>query len=809
MREPRNKKSEEANIVMESSLPVGITSNYHDDNTWDNDVFDGIEDIYVDLEAVPPLPPPSSTDDILETQRLNSSLSSSKSSTTSASDQNVSNDASLEYQRETPYLCGIHSTKTPPRLRSIWNILGFQNYFEMEEEKDNGAQGMPPPKERAIDNGVEKVERAKVKKTMIEENDLSDTVAARDTIIRHTIPDEVEKELQPETAHELVLDIVWYHKLFGVSKDSQGSNTASALGNTVERPYDEDDTREKKTYNLYSVFLQKLRQTNLFGGSDENDESTTVDARNSSNQRGNDKVIMKEKLKKYYPSFWDILGQRKIFGFSYRLILLVMVNFFAFVLLIILIARFTRRNTTESDSLVDRNSTTSINVTSIEDESGSASVENGVENGDDVSSELLSLCDEEGVTVEDGVILTTNQVFEKGKYFCSPSKSYIIGMMEDFAIVDIRANKVVWSAGITDGTRSILQADGNLVIENEEGEIVWNTEAIPRSVGDYDYQLVFWGDNEAVIAIQQLPRMSLNKSPSNFWMDGVPEIQCNDCQTTDLEFPVRGTFYFPTFDNTERAWQDRNGNPPMHYPNLGFYSSSDADVITAHVEAMEYGKIDLAISSWQGPGTNYDRSRITMLLEETRKQDAGLKWTISYEAERLGFRSPEEIQSDLLYLRTWFTWQNSWAHVDGKPVIYVNNDGGCNVPERWMTGVAIDWFVVLRMFPGYQRCEYQPDSWYDQRINDANDGIDFQEELYYNLAPGQWRMGRPRPDLRRLSPGEWCEHVQDMVESNNLWQLIISFNDAYLGTSIEPSLDWRSSSNYGFYLDCLHDPQMF
>lgn len=329
------------------------------------------------------------------------------------------------------------------------------------------------------------------------------------------------------------------------------------------------------------------------------------------------------------------------------------------------------------------------------------------------------------------------------------------------------------------------------------------------SAGVHNHQLAFWENNEGVIAIQQVLTTDITQTPSNFWMDGVPEIECDNCHSDNLEFPVRGTFYFPTYDNSERAWQDRNLNLPMHYPSLGLYSSSDPYVIQAHVHALEYGKFDLAISSWSGPGTNFDRSRITMLLEETKKQNAFLKWTVSYEAERPGRQSLEEIESDLEYVKRWFSWHQSWARIDGKPVIYVNNDGGCEVPERWMTGAATDWYVVLKVFPGYERCEYQPDSWHDQRVNDANDGIDAREGLYYNLSPGEWRMGRPLPDLGRLSPREWCDHVQDMVDSNEQWQLIVSFNNAFLGTSIEPSLDWRSPSGYGFYLDCLHDSQMF
>lgn len=45
-----------------------------------------------------------------------------------------------------------------------------------------------------------------------------------------------------------------------------------------------------------------------------------------------------------------------------------------------------------------------------------------------------------------------------------------------------------------------------------------------------------------------------------------------------------------------------------------------------------------------------------------------------------------------------------------------------------------------------------------------------------------------------------------MVGSGEPWQLIVSFNEAGdAGTLIEPSLDWKSDSGYGDYLDCLHE----
>jgi hypothetical protein len=43
-----------------------------------------------------------------------------------------------------------------------------------------------------------------------------------------------------------------------------------------------------------------------------------------------------------------------------------------------------------------------------------------------------------------------------------------------------------------------------------------------------------------------------------------------------------------------------------------------------------------------------------------------------------------------------------------------------------------------------------------------------------------------------------------MVDSREPWQLIVSFNEAGEGTMVEASSSWSSNTQYGDYLDCLH-----
>jgi len=67
---------------------------------------------------------------------------------------------------------------------------------------------------------------------------------------------------------------------------------------------------------------------------------------------------------------------------------------------------------------------------------------------------------------------------------------------------------------------------------------------------------------------------------------------------------VRAAFYYPWFPN---AWNQQGFNPFTNYhPSLGFYSSSDTNVIKNHISAMQYGHLDAGIVSWWGQGSQQD-----------------------------------------------------------------------------------------------------------------------------------------------------------------------------------------------------------
>lgn len=141
------------------------------------------------------------------------------------------------------------------------------------------------------------------------------------------------------------------------------------------------------------------------------------------------------------------------------------------------------------------------------------------------------------------------------------------------------------------------------------------------------------------------------------------------------------------------------------------YSNSDPSIFQAQIESFEYAWVDLLISSWWGPETNQDRGRISMMMEEIIDANSNVKITFYYEDEMKDRPSVGIIKSDLDYIKKWFAWSPVWAHVDDRPVIFVWNAGGCDIAERWMEASNDEWYVVLKIFPGFKDCAVQPNHW--------------------------------------------------------------------------------------------------
>ena len=261
--------------------------------------------------------------------------------------------------------------------------------------------------------------------------------------------------------------------------------------------------------------------------------------------------------------------------------------------------------------------------------------------------------------------------------------------------------------------------------------------------------------------------------------------------------PVRAAFYYPWFPE---AWKQQGMNPFTKYnPSLGFYDSSASDTIRKHIQAMQYGGIQVGIASWWGVGTASDQ-RIPTILANTA--GTGFRWTLYYEQESLGDPAVPQIASDLAYIRDHYAADPSFFKIGGRFVVFVYADGAdaCPTATRWRDANAgINAYIVLKVFSAYTTCPAQPAGWHQYAPAGAKDS---QRGYSYAISPGFDKANEPSPRLTR-DLAQWAQNVRKMVASGAPFQLVTTFNEWGEGTSVESATQWASSSGYGRYLDIL------
>ncbi|OEU08315.1 hypothetical protein FRACYDRAFT_250104 [Fragilariopsis cylindrus CCMP1102] len=358
-----------------------------------------------------------------------------------------------------------------------------------------------------------------------------------------------------------------------------------------------------------------------------------------------------------------------------------------------------------------------------------------------------------------------------------------------------------------------MQVDGNFVLRDTsagEGITIWKslTRQNPNAYFVFDDS----GQIKVIDATTGYPlyldgiptKLSVQSNTNDDDDDDGKSTKNTDIATTTTSniagrgnlgpYPVRGIFYYPWFPTT---WRSSDGNHLAHYiPKLGQYDSSHYDTIVNHVEQLDYGKIQLGISSWWGPDTKSDKARLLLMMDASwQKTEGRLKWCIYFEPQQ-GDDTVEGIRSKLKYLQEWFVDHPSYGRTieDNKPVVFVYNknskDGtDCQKTSKlWSEANAPnnEWHIVLKLF------------------NNAG---------FVNISPGFFHAKEEVPRLERLTSTEWTESVQKMSSlrdddsnSDNIkWHLITSFNEAVEGTIIEATDEWDTKSGMGYFLDALHN----
>jgi hypothetical protein len=240
--------------------------------------------------------------------------------------------------------------------------------------------------------------------------------------------------------------------------------------------------------------------------------------------------------------------------------------------------------------------------------------------------------------------------------------------------------------------------------------------------------------------------------------------------------PIRAAFYYGWFPETE--------NWASHYtPQLGKYDSSNPSVVATQVAQAKAAGLDAFISSWWGRGTPTDQ-RLPLLLDTAKR--LGFHDAPYYEPEGVGNPTVATVSADLTYLASIAArYPDTWLRMNGKPVLFVYNanDTTCAVADRWAAANAGRFYVSLKVFPGYDRCPKQPDSWHQYSAAIRSTRVPGFSET---VSPGFWKFSEAVPRLPH-DVTRFRAALADQVSSGERWQLITSWNEWGEGSGVEPT----------------------
>lgn len=226
------------------------------------------------------------------------------------------------------------------------------------------------------------------------------------------------------------------------------------------------------------------------------------------------------------------------------------------------------------------------------------------------------------------------------------------------------------------------------------------------------------------------------------------------------------------------------------------YTKQDDRLIEKDIEQMEEANLDFAISSWDSIGDARDQfmQHLKSIYEANPQNADNLKWTFIYEKEGYGDPNDAEINHDMEYMQKEY-FKNDWFLKDenGKPVlfIYASDSDNSEYLNKWakIAGEK-NLHLVMRSYDGY---DFFPSEnadkvdWYDYQpaygiINNKNSVM---------ISPSYHRKGDSR--IRKFSKYKWTHLVNEFVDSDKKWKIIISWNERYENTGVKPRKIYTTS----------------
>ena len=299
----------------------------------------------------------------------------------------------------------------------------------------------------------------------------------------------------------------------------------------------------------------------------------------------------------------------------------------------------------------------------------------------------------------------------------------------------------------------------------------------------------------ATTTTEQTTTQETTTAPTTSSTGTTPTVTSEGGGTSGPSGTIRAAFYYPWFP---AAWNQQGLSPFTHYhPTLGLYDGAASTVIAQQMKWLAEAGLNAAIASWWGPGSNTDQ-KIPTILSTLHSIGSPLKLSLYYEAGN-STPSGSQLSSDLTYIYSHYAADSSFLHVDGKPVLFVYNEGSCSAASAFKTASAGRFYLDLKVFTGFKMCVDQPDGWHQYGPATAES---WQKGYSFTISPGFYKANESTPRLAR-DPARWDQNVKDMVASGERWQLITTFNEWGEGTSVEAATEWQSSSGLGTYLDTV------
>lgn len=285
--------------------------------------------------------------------------------------------------------------------------------------------------------------------------------------------------------------------------------------------------------------------------------------------------------------------------------------------------------------------------------------------------------------------------------------------------------------------------------------------------------------------------------------------------------PYHSTFFYLWYKNAATDgnwsyWTDQGKTPPKtwfsHYlpdprpgvfdPANELYSANSYETFKWQVSKLAEAKQEVAIASWWGIGTKEDSAFSTIISNFMSRADnpyPNLRWAVYYEDE--GFEDPSvsTLVADLNHIKARFASSPYFLKSNNKPVVFVyagSNDVPGSMLQRWSSANAQlgnHFYIVLKVFPGFETSSYQPDSWH-QYAPAVRGGVHAPYSAF--VSPGFW-LDDGSPERLVRNPSSFESAVKTMVNSNVTWKLTETWNEWGEGTSVEPGVHVRTNQTTG------------